>query len=121
MRKPGEELLPELVDLYRRAKKENWDKPRFLRAAAEIQGVYVPSLYNVSYHKDGAIAAITPLDGAPEKVVKRVVHDMDKSYYPVKTIVPSTEIVHAPAGAGPQGPACSAWRYRPFRSPRKSR
>ena len=90
----GEELLPELVDLYRRAKKENWDKPRFLRAAAEIQGVYVPSLYNVSYHKDGAIAAITPLDGAPEKVVKRVVHDMDKSYYPVKTIVPSTEIVH---------------------------
>ena len=90
----GEELLPELVDLYRRAKKENWDKSRFLRAAAEIQGVYVPSLYNVSYHKDGAIAAITPLDGAPEKVVKRVVHDMDKSYYPVKTIVPSTEIVH---------------------------
>ena len=90
----GEELLPELVDLYRRAKGENWDKPRFLRAAAEIQGVYVPSLYNVSYHEDGTIAAITPLDGAPEKVVKRVVHDMDKSYYPVKTIVPSTEIVH---------------------------
>ena len=90
----GEELLPELVDLYRRAKGENWDKPRFLRAAAEIQGVYVPSLYNVSYHKDGTIAAIAPLDGAPEKVVKRVVHDMDKSYYPVKTIVPSTEIVH---------------------------
>ncbi len=90
----GEELLPELVDLYRRAKKENWDKPRFLRAAVEIQGVYVPSLYNVSYHEDGTIAAIAPLDGAPEKVVKRVVHDMDKSYYPVKTIVPSTEIVH---------------------------
>jgi radical SAM family uncharacterized protein len=82
------------VDLYRRAKGENWDKPRFLRAAAEIQGVYVPSLYNVSYHEDGTIAAIAPLDGAPEKVVKRVVHDMDKSYYPVKTIVPSTEIVH---------------------------
>ena len=90
----GEELLPELVDLYRRAKWENWDKPRFLRAAVEIQGVYVPTLYNVSYHEDGTIAAVTPLEGAPEKVVKRVVHDMDKSYYPVKTIVPSTEIVH---------------------------
>lgn len=90
----GEELLPEVVELYRRAKRENWDKPRFLRAAAGIQGVYVPSLYNVSYHEDGTIAAIAPLDGAPEKVVKRVVHDMDKSYYPVKTIVPSTEIVH---------------------------
>ena len=38
----GEELLPELVDLYRRAKGENWDKPRFLRAAAEIQGYMFP-------------------------------------------------------------------------------
>ena len=90
----GEELLPEVVELYRRAKRENWDKPRFLRAAARIQGVYVPSLYQVSYKEDGTIAAITPLDGAPEKVVKRVVHDMDRSYYPVRTIVPSTEIVH---------------------------
>ena len=90
----GEELLPEVVELYRRAKRENWDKPRFLRAAAGIQGVYVPSLYNVSYHEDGTIAAIAPLDGAPEKVVKRVVHHMDRAYYPAKTIVPSTEIVH---------------------------
>ena len=90
----GEELLPEVVELYRQAKREKWDKPRFLRAAARIQGVYVPSLYQVSYKEDGAIAAITPLDGAPEKVFKRVVHDMDRSYYPVKTIVPSTEIVH---------------------------
>jgi radical SAM family uncharacterized protein len=90
----GEELLPEVAELFRRAKREGWDKPRFLRAAAQIQGVYVPSLYDVSYKEDGAVAAITPLDGAPEKVVKRVVHDMNQSYYPVKTIVPSTEIVH---------------------------
>ncbi len=90
----GEELLPEVVTLFRRAKREGWSKARFLRSAAEIEGVYVPSLYGVSYKDDGTIAAITPLDGAPEKVVKRVVHDMDKAYYPVKTIVPSTEIVH---------------------------
>ena len=90
----GEDLLPEVIALYRQAKREGWDKPRFLRAAAQIQGVYVPSLYDVSYHENGTIRAITPLDGAPEKVVKRVVHDMDKSYYPAKTIVPSTEIVH---------------------------
>ncbi len=90
----GEDLLPEVVELYRRAKKESWDKSRFLRAAAQIQGVYVPALYDVSYHGDGTIAAITARDGAPETVVKRVVHDMDRSYYPVKTIVPSTEIVH---------------------------
>ena len=90
----GEELVPEVIALYRRAKTEGWDKPRFLRAASQIQGVYVPSLYDVSYKEDGTIAAIVPLDGAPEKVYKRVVHDMDKSYYPAKTIVPSTEIVH---------------------------
>jgi len=90
----GEELVPEVIELYRRAKRGGWDKRRFLREAARIQGVYVPSLYDIAYHGDGTIAAITPLDGAPEKVYKRVVHDMDKSYYPARTIVPSTEIVH---------------------------
>ena len=90
----GEDVLPELITLFRKAKQEGWDKSRFLRAAAEIQGVYVPSLYTVSYHEDGTISAITPLDGAPERVYKRVVHDMDKSYYPAKTIVPSTETAH---------------------------
>ena len=90
----GEDLLPEVVNLCRRAKAEGWDKPRLLRAAAQIQGVYVPSLYDVAYNSDGTIAAITPKDGAPAKVVKRVVHDMDRAYYPAKTIVPSTEIVH---------------------------
>ena len=90
----GEDVLPELITLFRKAKQEGWDKSRFLRAAAEIQGVYVPSLYTISYHEDGTISAITSLDGAPERVYKRVVHDMDKSYYPAKTIVPSTEIVH---------------------------
>ena len=90
----GEELLPELVELCRRAKAEGWDKPRLLRAAAQIQGVYVPSLYDVDYKEDGTVRAITARDGAPEKVVKRVVHHMDRAYYPAKTIVPSTEIVH---------------------------
>ena len=90
----GEELLPEVVELCRRAKAEGWDKPRLLRAAAQIQGVYVPSLYDVDYKEDGTVRAITARDGAPDKVVKRVVHHMDRAYYPAKTIVPSTEIVH---------------------------
>lgn len=83
-----------MVELCRRAKAEGWDKPRLLRAAAQIQGVYVPSLYDVDYKEDGTVRAITARDGAPEKVVKRVVHHMDRAYYPAKTIVPSTEIVH---------------------------
>jgi len=89
----GEDQLPELIELYRKAKNEKWDKPRFLREAAQLGGVYVPSLYEVTYKEDGTIAAITAKDGAPETVYKRVVHDMDKAYYPAKTIVPSTEIV----------------------------
>ena len=89
----GEDLTVELVELYRTARREGWSKQQLLRAAARLDGVYVPSLYDVTYHDDGTVAAITPLDGAPAKVTKRIVHDMDKSYFPVKTIVPSTEIV----------------------------
>ena len=90
----GEEEVPELLTLYRQAKREGSDKPRFLRAAAQIQGIYVPSLYDVTYHDDGTVAAITPKDGAPERVQKRIIRDMDKAPFPVKSIVPSTEIVH---------------------------
>ena len=89
----GEDLTVELVELYRTARREGWSKQQLLRAAAQLDGVYVPSLYDVTYHEDGTVSAITPRDGAPAKVTKRIVHDMDKSYFPVKTIVPSTEIV----------------------------
>ena len=89
----GEDLTVELVELYRTARREGWSKQQLLRAAARLDGVYVPSLYDVTYHEDGTVAAITPKNGAPAKVTKRIVHDMDKSYFPVKTIVPSTEIV----------------------------
>lgn len=90
----GEDALPELIDLYRKARSENWSKDQLLQEAAKLSGIYVPSLYEVTYQEDGIIAAITPKDGAPEKVTKRLVTDMDKSYYPVETIVPSTEITH---------------------------
>ena len=89
----GEDLTVELVELYRTARREGWSKQQLLRAAAQLDGVYVPSLYDVRYHDDGTVAAITPLDGAPAMVTKRIVRDMDRSYFPVKTIVPSTEIV----------------------------
>ena len=90
----GEDELPALVELFRRGRREGWDRRRLLRAAAQLEGFYVPSLYDVAYRADGAVAAITPLDGAPERVTKRIVTDMDRAYYPAKTIVPSTEIVH---------------------------
>ncbi len=90
----GEEVTVELIRLYQRAKAEGWDKPAFLRAAAGIPGIYVPSLYEVTYHPDGTVAAITPTGDAPALIPKRIIQDLDGAYFPVKTIVPSTEIVH---------------------------
>ena len=90
----GEEVDAELVELYRVAKREGWSKPAFLRRAAQIEGVYVPSLYDVTYHEDGTVASVTAMDGAPAKVRKRIIEDFDACYYPTKPIVPSTEIVH---------------------------
>ena len=89
----GEEQIVEVVELYRRAKREGWDKHRFLCEAYKLDGVYVPSFYDVSYHENGIVKSIVPKYGAPERIRKRIVKDMDKAYYPVKTIVPSTEIV----------------------------
>lgn len=88
----GEDVSVELLELYRKAKSEGWEKEEFLQAAAKIPGLYVPSLYDISYNEDGTVAAITPRDGAPQVVTKRIVQDFNKSYFPVKTIVPSTEI-----------------------------
>ncbi len=90
----GEDVTVEIIELYRRAKYEGWEKPRFLRAAAQIEGVYVPSFYDVSYHADGTVAAIEARDGAPRVVTKRIVQDMDKAYFPARTIVPSTEVIN---------------------------
>ncbi len=90
----GEEMNNELLTLLRQAKLEGWSKHDFLVKAAQIGGVYVPSLYDVSYHEDGSIAAVTPRDGAPAKVTKRIIADLDAVPYPTKPIVPSTEVVH---------------------------
>ena len=90
----GEEVTLEYIRLYQQAKQEGWSKEELLLECAKIPGIYVPTLYDVTYHEDGRVAAITPKDGAPAVVTKRIIQDMDKSYFPVKTIIPSTEIVH---------------------------
>ena len=89
----GEDVTVELIELHRKARKEGWSKAEFLHRAAQVSGLYVPSLYEVEYNLDGTVKEVIPRDGAPKVVRKRIVEDMDKSYYPAKTIVPSTEIV----------------------------
>ena len=90
----GEDLDVDIVECYRSAKRRGLSRREFLREVSKIPGVYVPSFYRHTYHEDGTIREIIPLDGAPETVTKRIVQDMDGAYYPTKTIVPSTQIVH---------------------------
>ena len=90
----GEDITVEIVSLYDRAKAEGWSKDAFLHEVAKIPGVYVPSFYRHEYNEDGTLAAIVPLEGAPEVVIKRIIEDLDSAYFPTKMIVPSTEIVH---------------------------
>lgn len=90
----GEDITVEIVSLYDKAKAGDWSKEQFLREVSKIPGVYVPSFYRHEYHEDGTLAAIVPLEGAPKRIQKRIVEDLDNAYFPVKMIVPSTEIVH---------------------------
>ena len=90
----GEDITVEIVSLYDRAKQENWTKEAFLKAVSQIPGVYVPSFYEHRYNDNGTLAAITALNGAPSRITKRIIEDLDSAYWPTKTIVPSTEIVH---------------------------
>ncbi|MFQ8599743.1 MAG: TIGR03960 family B12-binding radical SAM protein [Oscillospiraceae bacterium] len=90
----GEEITHEIVDLYKQAKREGWCKQAFLEKAAQIDGVYVPSFYEVTYQEDGTIGSITPTHGAPEKVTKRIVKDLNSMYFPEDFVVPFIETVH---------------------------
>ena len=89
----GEEVDLEVIDLYKECKKNGETKEEFLKKAAKIEGVYVPSLYEVTYNEN-KIEKITAKDGAPETVKKRIIKDLDKSHYPETFVVPYIEIVH---------------------------
>ena len=90
----GEESTVEIVSLYDKAKAEGWSKEQFLKEVSKIPGVYVPSFYEHQYNEDGTLKAIVPLNGAPAKITKRIIENLDEAYWPTKMIVPSTEIVH---------------------------
>ena len=74
----GEEMSNELFDLIIEGKENGYSKKELLERAAQIKGVYVPSLYDISYNEDNTIKAVTAKNGAPEKVTKRIVSDLDK-------------------------------------------
>lgn len=91
----GEDVIGELMDAFNEWKKEGGTRKDYLKKIAKIEGIYVPSLYDVSYNEDGTIKSMTPnCPEAPEKVKKRIISDLDKVTYPDKFIVPFSDIVH---------------------------
>ena len=92
----GEEVLVEICRLYINMKENgSYTREAFLREASHIEGVYIPSLYDVSYNEDGTIKEYKPLyDDVPKKIKKRIIADLDKAPYPEKLVMPYIETVH---------------------------
>ncbi|CCX71784.1 putative uncharacterized protein [Firmicutes bacterium CAG:555] len=90
----GEEMNNELLALIHDAKQNGWSKAEFLKKACNIGGVYVPSFYTPVYNDDNTINRIEVADGAPERVTKRIIADLDKVHFPLHPVVPSTEVIH---------------------------
>lgn len=91
----GEEVNIEIIDLYKEYKVNGKSRREFLEAVSQIEGIYVPSLYDVSYREDGTIDRFFPIDEKyPAKIKKRIMTDLDTTYFPEKIIVPFIEAVH---------------------------
>ena len=92
----GEEMMNDVLEVYARHKANGKvNKKEFLREISKIGGIYVPSLYDVTYNEDGTIKEFKPkYEDVPAKVKKRIVNDFDSVAFPDEMIVPYTEIVH---------------------------
>ena len=90
----GEEMMNDVLDIYKKYKGKG-KKKEFLREISKIEGIYVPSLYDVSYNEDGTIKEFKPkYDDVPKTVKKRIINNFTKVPFPTNIIVPYTEIVH---------------------------
>lgn len=91
----SEELLPVLMKLYEEEKNKGWNKKLFLERAAKLEGVYVPSFYDVVYNEEGTIKErkINNLN-AKDTIKKTIIKNLDKSYYPEKSLLPYIDVVH---------------------------
>ena len=90
----GEELINEVVDEVMESKRRRESRRDLWLRLAQIQGCYVPALYRVHYNPDGTIAEFEATQGAPARIRKRILTDLNQAPYYTADIVPNTEIVH---------------------------
>ncbi|MDI9476801.1 MAG: TIGR03960 family B12-binding radical SAM protein [Natronincolaceae bacterium] len=91
----AEEVILEVIDLYSKMRKEGYNKFEFLKKATLIDGIYVPSFYDVVYNDNGTVKTVTPkYEHVPGTIRKRIVESLDKVFYPEEIIVPYLNIVH---------------------------
>ena len=91
----GEEFVLEVDELVKLGRLEGWSRERLLAAIGEVEGAYIPAWYEPEYLADGPLRGTFPRhEGAPYRVPKRTVSDLDQWPYPKRTIVPLTETVH---------------------------
>ena len=89
----GEVVYDELLDAYKEWKRAGKSRKEFLEMAAEIEGIYVPSFYNVTYKEDGTIESFLPNNPHAKEKIKRVVAaDMSQTTYPLKPVVPFIKV-----------------------------
>ena len=91
----GEEIIHEIIDVYKAWKEEKKNRKKLLERLSLIKGIYVPSYYQVNYFKNGTIRSVVPKkEKYPTVIQKRIISDFDKVYFPVSPIVPNIDVVH---------------------------
>lgn len=91
----GEEMNIEVINEYKAWKKSGEPREKFLERIAKIEGVYVPSFYDVEYNEDQTVKSVTPnRECANPHPRKRIIIDMNKVEYPERFIVPYIDTVH---------------------------
>jgi len=91
----GEEIVGEIIEVYKRWKEKKQSRAKLLEKLAHIEGIYVPSFYEVTYFKDGRVKSVNPKKETYYSVIKKqIISDFDKVSYPLFPIVPNIDVVH---------------------------
>jgi len=91
----GEEIVCEIIEVYKRWKEKKQNRAKLLEKLARIEGIYVPSFYELTYFKDGRVKSVNPKKETHYSVIKKqIISDFDKTAYPLFPIVPNIDAVH---------------------------